>query len=106
MIVKHIYGRLMHEVHQDIIKQKNRLEMFKYDDFTTKRIEQKISDGYELIRLMDKENPMHKLHEYGGAWKCPKCEVVVVNQYAKYCHYCGQRFVIKDESIQGWNAEK
>lgn len=106
MIVRHKYGRLRHKIHQEIIKQKSRLKLFKYDDLTTELIEQKISDDYELIRMLDRENPMTKIHEYGGEWKCPKCECII-NKYARYCHYCGQAFVVpKDDSLLGWCPDK
>ena len=94
------------ELEEVITRKKARLKLYKYDNEYTKELKTTIEVLGDLIALLKKQAPIEKEHEYGGPYRCSVCGCVV-NQYAKYCHYCGQRFKLKSyEGIEGWCPDK
>lgn len=96
------------KIKRTISINKNRLEVFKYDEDTLNMLKAEIDYSEKALLVLEKQVPEDKIHEYGGAYKCLRCGCEV-NQYAKYCHYCGQRFNVKNtahEGLEGWCAEK
>lgn len=88
------------------------LEKYKYDQDALEHLKVYEHALRKELVCLSKAIPEKKLKEYGGPYKCLRCGCVV-NQYAKYCHYCGQRFALNDEitkdredRIEGWCADK
>lgn len=74
-------------------------ERYKFDpEYLEELREYEYSLRKELVCL-SKAVPENKVKECGGPYKCLRCGCVV-NQYAKYCHYCGQRFSLSNDTEQ------
>lgn len=103
-------------IHKCVASHRERFERLdkmlrkcKYDDEFVRNVREESVWLSKELQVLEKQIPQQKIHEYGGPYKCLRCGCVV-NQYAKYCHFCGQRFAVKSateqEGIEGWCADK
>ena len=81
---------LIREFEEDIALKRKSLKKYQYDMETTDELNSSIFVQTNLIASLKRQLPVAKLQDNEDTFKCPNCKCVV-NRYAMWCHYCGQR---------------